>query len=50
MPRDAENAAYDLLRQIEAKKATCGGSVPLGFDAEWKVIGIDFASPSLSRD
>ncbi|KAI5082071.1 hypothetical protein GOP47_0001814 [Adiantum capillus-veneris] len=34
---DAERAAYELLRLLEAKKAV-GKLVPLGFDAEWKVV------------
>eukprot|EP00250_Pteridium_aquilinum_P009212 c18518_g1_i1 orf=54-1667(+) len=35
---DAENAAHELLRRVEAKKVANGGSIPLGFDTEWKVI------------
>ncbi|MCO5593524.1 hypothetical protein L7F22_047538 [Adiantum nelumboides] len=34
---DAKSAAYELLRQVEARKAG-GILVPLGFDTEWKVV------------
>lgn len=35
---DAESAAKELLRQVEAKKPANGGLVLLGFDTEWKVV------------
>lgn len=35
---DAENAANELLRQVEAMKAANCSLIPIGFDTEWKVV------------